>query len=133
MVETYTSLRLSEFASEINDELICELGHFCGSNVRELDLSGCTKIKRTGVRMLSHVIGEELRSLTLSRVRLDDDVAKILFNGLVCLETLDLSHCSRITSITARTVSTACRNSLVRLDLSHCPHITDEAMFWIAG
>ena len=131
--QTLTSLKLRDFSNLITDDLMCEIAYFCGQKIRELDLSECTKLKKAGVRSLSQIVGQELRVLKMNCVNLDDEVTKVLFNGLFHLQDLALSQCPRITSITARTIAIVCRNSLTRLDFSHCSHITDEALFWISG
>ena len=114
---------------------------FCHETLKSLRVSGCQLFTSESCGWLGGIIGHNssrlrhLKALDVSSTKVDNRGFAFLSKGLPQLESLDMAHC---TTLTSRVIKESLRDSdgafssMVMLNLRGCKHICDEGVVAIA-
>jgi hypothetical protein len=99
-------------------------------NLTDIDISGCTRMTDESILLLStccpcvsHIKMAYCHGMT--------DVALHHMAQELWVESLDISHCTRIGDVGIHTLVGRC-NGIVKLKVSWCRHVTDRSMHFLA-
>lgn len=127
------SLDFSRFSKTMDDNILKNVGEFCGPAIVNLSLKGCFLISDVGLHVICTKM-PTLRVLNLSSVWNMTDAGLTLFDFKLSpltsqkslesgLTSLDLSNCRKITDTGIQSLLDSCKQ-LEHLELSYCKNLT---------
>ena len=117
------------YCSNFTDKGVECIAATCMS-MTSIDISGCTKMTDEAIRLLATCCSC-ISNIKMAYCHGMTDVALHHMAQELWIETLDVSHCTRISDVGIHSLVGRC-NGITELKVSWCRHVTDRSMHFLA-
>lgn len=117
------------YCSNMTDKGVECIAATCKS-MTAIDISGCTKMTDEALRLLATCCSC-ISNVKMAYCHNMTDVSLHHMAQELWIETLDVSHCTRISDVGIHTLVGRC-NGITELRVSWCRHVTDRSMHFLA-